>query len=147
MNIAAKRSGVLDVTIGTTVHHLTEQDCRTLIRLLERHVGDMNDVERIKCEVARAYRITVRELESHDRHERLCLPRFVAWQLAREQGVTYEEIGKAFGNRNNSSIVYGINALKDRLETREPLKREIDLIRKRLNQVEPSGNGTPMRVA
>lgn len=58
----------------------------------------------ISLVVAKAYGLTIQELMSKTRRERICYPRQVAMYLCRELGYTYHEVGHAFHKDHGTAM-------------------------------------------
>lgn len=94
-----------------------------------------NDIVRIKKAVSEASGFGLRQLDSPRRPHRLCVARWICWKLMRERGYGFQAIGASF-NRHNSTVIDGLKSLENELQygtKREALKREIELLRKRVN--------------
>jgi chromosomal replication initiator protein len=76
------------------------------------------DPEEIQRVTARYFDVTVQDLISGEKSRRICYPRQIAMYLSRElTGLSYKEIGEAFGSKNHSTVIYGtrrIQAEKDK---------------------------------
>lgn len=112
-------------------HTITQEQARFLIALLESRLGSPF-VAKVKQVVGDAYGYTSSELDSHERTERLCLARFVCYRLCRDSGMSSQEIADNFGGRDHATVLHGLSVLKDKMDLREPLRREIDLLRERV---------------
>lgn len=88
--------------------------------------ADALDIEQIKAEVARRYEVSVEDLEGDSRAKPVSQARHVAIYLARElTRSSFPAIGRAFGNRNHSTIMHSYRKAKALLQT--PLFRhELD---------------------
>ena len=86
--------------------------------------------------VARFYDVRPEDLSSGRRNKEIALPRQVAMYLSREVlGHPYEQIGKDFGNRHYSTVMYNCEKVTKEIEA-EPagqLARDIEDIRKRIS--------------
>jgi hypothetical protein len=77
-------------------------------------------VRRIKAEVARAYNVTVMDLESARRDIAAVRARHCAvWRIKRETPWSTTRIGRAFGGRDHSSIIHGIRRHQARIDAGE----------------------------
>jgi len=76
------------------------------------------DADEIQRVTARYFDVSVQDLISGEKSRRICYPRQMAMYLCRElTGLSYKDIGEAFGSKNHSTVIYGtrrIQAEKDR---------------------------------
>jgi chromosomal replication initiation ATPase DnaA len=84
-----------------------------------------NTIRLIAETVADRFGVTVPDLQSHRRPERLVKPRQILYHLARFcTGRTYAEIGQILG-RNHGTILYGCERVRDDRSVDPRLDREI----------------------
>ena len=88
-------------------------------------------IEKIISEVARTYNISSADIRSRKRSQNISTARMVAMHCVREiTGLSMEEIGKQFGDRDHSTVVYACNTIQSRLETDTSLReRTEDIIK------------------
>ena len=83
--------------------------------------------------VAKFYNISVAGMVSPARNKELVQPRQVAMYLIRQEtDASLLEIGNLLGGRDHTTVLHGIERIKDRLETEEQLRREIMSVREQL---------------
>lgn len=71
------------------------------------------DIQAIKEEIARYYRVSVAELEGDNREKRISQARQIAIYLARElTSLSFPQIGKAFG-RDHATVIHAYRKVKD----------------------------------
>jgi chromosomal replication initiator protein len=88
---------------------------------------EVTDVEIIKKRVADYFKLKVSELCGKGRKSEIVLPRQIAMYLARElTNLSFLEIGKNFGSRDHSTVIYGHRKIKEAIIKDENLKRIID---------------------
>lgn len=131
MNISVVRSSEIELNLNGAVYKLTNEQARGLIKLVEQQLGQPY-VIRVKRIVSAAYELSPAILDSPTRSDRVCLARFICFQLLKETGMSLIEIGEHFGGRDGSTVLSGLNSLKDRMDLRKPLKQEVDLLRQRV---------------
>lgn len=136
MTIRAYQNGEICLSLNGVVHRLSHAECKRLVAELEEQTAQKGSVGHVKRTVAGALDIPVAQLESHKRTDKLCVARWICWQLLRESGMTLQAIGDEFGGRDHGTVMSGLASLSDRMALKEPLKREIDLIRKRVGEAE-----------
>ncbi len=94
-------------------------------------------IERIIEVVADFYGVPADALRGPRRNKELVYPRQVAMYLAREEiGASLPQIGEAFGGRDHTTVLYGIEKVQSELEHNERLRREIMALRERLYKEE-----------
>ncbi|MEG1381390.1 MAG: chromosomal replication initiator protein DnaA [Ruthenibacterium sp.] len=75
-------------------------------------------VEKILSEVARTYNTTIEMLRGPTRSANVSAARKVSMYIIREiTGLSMEDIGREFGNRDHSTVVYSINNVQKNLDT------------------------------
>jgi chromosomal replication initiator protein len=93
-------------------------DIFTAKAILKGRRSQRPDAEEIQRVTARYFDVTVQDLLSGEKSRKVCYPRQIAMYLCRElTGLSYKDIGEAFGSKNHSTVIYGtrrIQAQKDR---------------------------------
>ncbi len=83
--------------------------------------------------VAKYYSISVPEMVSPSRNRELVQPRQVAMYLIRQEtDASLPEIGGLLGGRDHTTILHGVDRVKDRLEAEEQLRRDVMSVREQL---------------
>jgi chromosomal replication initiator protein len=83
--------------------------------------------------VAKYYNISVPEMVSPARNKELAQPRQIAMYLIRQEtDASLPEIGGLLGGRDHTTILHGVERVKDRLEAEEQLRREVMSLREQL---------------
>jgi len=86
-------------------------------------------VSAIKHVVAAHYGLSVRELDGDRRSRHIARPRQVAMYLAVElTGLSYPRIGSLIGNRDHTTILHGVRAIRKLLHTDPDLAGDIQKI-------------------
>ena len=95
--------------------------------------------ELIKRVTADYFEITVEELVSTRREKRIAVPRQVAMYLCRTlTNTSYPDIGKAFGGKHYSTVMYSCDQIAAELATRPDISTAVDDITNRLtNDLSP----------
>ncbi|SDB65627.1 MULTISPECIES: chromosomal replication initiator protein DnaA [unclassified Butyrivibrio] len=84
--------------------------------------------------VCEQYGVKQEDIASKKRNKEIVLPRQIAMYLARElTDSPLEEIGKSLGKKDHTTVMSGINKIKDLLSVDEDLRRNLDIINKKLN--------------
>jgi chromosomal replication initiator protein len=103
----------------------------TLVDLVGRrtHITPSQVIETI----SKYYNLSLQELVSASRNKELVQPRQVAMYLIRQEtDASLPEIGGLLGGRDHTTVIYGIERVKERLETEEQLRREVMSVREQL---------------
>lgn len=83
--------------------------------------------------VSRYYSISLQELVSASRNKELVIPRQVAMYLIRQEtDASLPEIGGLLGGRDHSTVIHGIDRVKERLEAEDQLRRDVMSVREQL---------------
>jgi chromosomal replication initiator protein len=83
--------------------------------------------------VAKFYSISVPEMVSASRNKELVQPRQIAMYLIRQEtDASLPEIGGLLGGRDHTTIIHGVERVKDRLESEEQLRRDVMSVREQL---------------
>ncbi|MEG0804014.1 MAG: chromosomal replication initiator protein DnaA [Pygmaiobacter sp.] len=84
-------------------------------------------IEKIVSEVARTYNITPVDIRSRKRNSNISGARKTAMYVVHEiTGMTMQEIGKEFGGRDHSTVVYSINEVKNKIEIDQRFREIIE---------------------
>ena len=82
-------------------------------------------IEKIVNEVARTYNITPADIRSRKRSSNISTARMTAMYVVHEiTGMTMQEIGKEFGGRDHSTVVYSLSEVEKKIGT-DPRFKEI----------------------
>jgi hypothetical protein len=104
-------------------------------------------VAHIQAVVAAFYKINVNYMWSAQRGRDVAWPRQVAMYLSRElTPLSLPALGKRFGRRDHTTIMYGISAVQRRMLDDCELEEDIKILRERLatdQEVDPDGVSNP----
>jgi chromosomal replication initiator protein len=76
--------------------------------------------------IAQEYGITMDDLLSHSRSQRVSFPRQIAMYLLREESeLSLPKIGEILGGRDHTTVMYGHDKISDLLERDKNLRRKI----------------------
>ena len=79
------------------------------------------------------FAITARELIGKSRTQSVSLPRQIAMYLLREHTEnSLEDIGKIFGNRDHTTVIYAVNKIRERSQKDRMFKETLDNLSSRL---------------
>ena len=122
----------LIATSEMTGRPITVQFARdTLVDLVGRraHISPSQVIET----VAKYYNISVQEIVSSSRSKELVQPRQVAMYLVRQEtDASLPEIGALLGGRDHSTVIHGVERVKERLESEDQLRRDVMSLREQL---------------
>jgi chromosomal replication initiator protein len=83
--------------------------------------------------VADFYSMSPEDLKGRSRSQKVVKPRQVAMYLARQEtDASLPQIGKALGDRDHTTVLYGVKKISDQTERDEMLRREVLTITKML---------------
>ena len=83
--------------------------------------------------VATYYGISEEELRSAQRNRRIAQPRHIAMYLLREEtDASLPQIGAELGGRDHTTVLYGYERVRARLEHDDQLKREVMTLKSHL---------------
>ena len=89
--------------------------------------------DKIMEKVSLFYNITVADLTGKVRTSNVAVPRQVAMYLCHKlTDMNFTVIGKAFGNKDRTTVMHNVRKIESDLETNESLKSDIDYIMKDL---------------
>jgi chromosomal replication initiator protein len=99
------------------------------------HSDASTSIESVQTTVAAYFELSVDELLSARRTERIAWPRQVAMTLARElTGASLNELGKAFGGRNHATVVHSCKRVGDRIISDSEAAHDVDNLRGQLRR-------------
>ena len=89
--------------------------------------------QKIQEEVANFYKISVADMISKKRPKEIAYPRQIAMYLIREiTGKSLPAIGKEFGGRDHTTVIYAHKQISDKMKTDTSLQKEMDTIKSQL---------------
>lgn len=84
--------------------------------------------------VAEHYQISLDQMISKTRSSQIAIPRQIAMYLCDEMTDSPKKyIGQLLGGRDHSTVIHGINKVKEDYKNDEELKKEIEAIKKKIN--------------
>lgn len=85
--------------------------------ILNEQMSTPVTIEKIILEVGKVYNVSVTEVKGKNRKQEVAEARKMSMYIVKEVcGLTMEEIGKEFGGRDHSTVVYSIRNVADRLK-------------------------------
>ena len=89
--------------------------------------GDIVSPEKIMKFVADYYKIPVSKLKEKNNSRNIVLPRQVSMYLCKQlTNLSFPEIGKAFGNKHHTTVMYACNQVEDKMSSDPRFKRLIE---------------------
>jgi chromosomal replication initiator protein len=80
--------------------------------------------------VARHFGISVSQLTGKKRNAHFVQPRQITMFILRDElGLTLPEVGRLLGNRDHTTIIYGVDKISRQIDVDEGIKKELTLIR------------------
>lgn len=97
------------------------------------YVRQPTRVQRIKRAVSDYYRVSMIDLESARRSRYIAHPRQVAMFLAHERSpLSLANIGRQFGNRDHTTVIHAIKAVRRRIAEDEDERADVEYLRGKL---------------
>ena len=82
------------------------------------------------------YEVTIDDMKSESRMRNISRPRQIAMYLCKKlTSMNFVEIAKVFGNRDRTTVMYGVDKIIEEISKDSALKSEVDLIIKDLNNI------------
>ena len=92
------------------------------------------DVAKIQRVVAKYFDISVESLRGKRRTSQVALARQLAMYVSKRfTGLTLVEIGRRFGNRDHSTVIYALNRVSEELQRSDTLRRTLAEVEAELN--------------
>jgi chromosomal replication initiator protein len=109
---------------------LAQEILQDLLRAYERRVT----IEEIQRRVAEHYSIRIADMHSARRARTVARPRQVAMYLAKQLTPrSLPEIGRKFGGRDHTTVMYAIRKIEDLRTTESQLSEDIEMLRRLLH--------------
>ena len=94
-------------------------------------------IDKILNEVARTYGTTVENITSEKRNSNITQARKAAIYIVREiTGLSYEEIGKAFGGKHHSTVMYNYEQAEKEMKKDPAVRSTIQSIINNINEAQ-----------
>ncbi len=92
--------------------------------------------QKIMDKVCEFYEVSIDDMKSQSRMRNITRPRQIAMYLCKKlTSMNFVEIAKVFGNRDRTTVMYGVDKVIDDISHDSRLKSEVDLIIKDLNNI------------
>jgi chromosomal replication initiator protein len=107
-----------------------KMDISVVQSILEDKLHTQIGPEDIQKITAKYFQIPASDLLSRNKARKISYPRQVAIFLTRKHtDMSLKEIGRAFGNKHHSSIIYSINSIEENLKTEKEVINDINKLR------------------
>ena len=84
--------------------------------------------------VAEHFQIAPEDITSKKRNAEFVMPRQIIMYLCRELTATsLANIGKILGKKDHTTVIHGINKVKDEIDSNDELRNKVDIIKKKIN--------------
>ncbi|MBQ7360779.1 MAG: chromosomal replication initiator protein DnaA [Lachnospiraceae bacterium] len=84
--------------------------------------------------VSEHFGVKPEDITSKKRNSEVVIPRQVVMYLCREMTATsLQNIGKILGKKDHTTIIHGVDKIKEEIETNEELRSKIEIIKKKIN--------------
>lgn len=92
-----------------------------------------NNIQKIQKIVSDFYQITVEDLNSKKRNNKVAFPRQVAMYLSRQlTDESFPRIGIEFGGRDHTTVIHACNKIEQEIKNNKEFKNTIELLKKKL---------------
>jgi chromosomal replication initiator protein len=99
--------------------------------LMKGHTKIRIGIEDIKSIVSGYFKISLEDLNSHNKQRKFSYPRQLAMYLSRHHtNLSYKEIGQAFGDRDHSTVIYATRRVEQSQNKRGPVSSDLEKIEK-----------------
>ncbi len=110
---------------------LVKESLRNILRGPESRQVTIDEIQRT---VAAYYKITPQDLRSNKRSRLFSQPRQVAMYLCKQlTDSSYPMIGKMFGDRDHTTVLYAVGQVTKKLKTNQNLSRELNALTEMLS--------------
>ena len=100
---------------------------------ITKNIYDNGDIPSIQKAVCEFYGITIEEIKSKKRSNKIAYPRQVAMYLARMlTDESFPRIGLEFGGRDHSTVIHACDKIESDLKTSDELKEQIKTIKNKI---------------
>lgn len=106
---------------------------------VRRQIGEMRPptIDQVKRATMTAFDITKTDIESARRSRSIAYPRQIAMYLCRKLTTrSLPQIGKFFGNRDHTTVLYAVRKLEEAVASDETLRRDIEKVERALEDIQ-----------
>ena len=132
---------VCNVFTATTFigNPVTLDDVSAAVR---RQLGDLKPptIDHVKRATMQVFEITKTDIESARRSRSVAYPRQIAMYLCRKLTTrSLPQIGRFFGNRDHTTVLYAVRKLEDLIATDPSLRQDIERVERAIEDIQSSG--------
>jgi chromosomal replication initiator protein len=121
--------GIAAITMRPITRELAEEALRGIIRAPANQVS----VDDVMTLITSEFAISARDLTGKSRTQAVSLPRQIAMFLVRDHTeLSLEDIGRFFGNRDHTTVLYAVTKIRDRSQKDRMFKELLDSLSNRL---------------
>lgn len=138
-NVRDLEGALKNLKFYANTYHIDTIDINTAAKALSNlestKITQDKDIssQKIQEEVANFYKISVTDMISKKRPKEIAYPRQIAMYLIREiTGKSLPAIGKEFGGRDHTTVIYAHKQISDKMKTDTSLQKEMDMIKSHL---------------
>ncbi|MGO2924892.1 chromosomal replication initiator protein DnaA [Pseudolactococcus laudensis] len=138
-NVRDLEGALKNLKFYANTYHIDTIDINTAAKALSNlestKITQDKDIssQKIQEEVANFYKISVADMISKKRPKEIAYPRQIAMYLIREiTGKSLPAIGKEFGGRDHTTVIYAHKQISDKMKTDTSLQKEMDMIKSHL---------------
>ncbi|CCK19214.1 chromosomal replication initiator protein DnaA [Pseudolactococcus laudensis] len=138
-NVRDLEGALKNLKFYANTYHIDTIDINTAAKALSNlestKITQDKDIssQKIQEEVANFYKISVADMISKKRPKEIAYPRQIAMYLIREiTGKSLPAIGKEFGGRDHTTVIYAHKQISDKMKTDTSLQKEMDTIKSHL---------------
>ncbi|MGO2198696.1 MAG: chromosomal replication initiator protein DnaA [Pseudolactococcus laudensis] len=138
-NVRDLEGALKNLKFYANTYHIDTIDINTAAKALSNlestKITQDKDIssQKIQEEVANFYKISVTDMISKKRPKEIAYPRQIAMYLIREiTGKSLPAIGKEFGGRDHTTVIYAHKQISDKMKTDTSLQKEMDTIKSHL---------------
>lgn len=133
---------VCNVFTATTFigNPVTLDDVSAAVR---RQLGDLKppSIDHVKRATMAVFEITKTDLESARRSRSVAYPRQIAMFLCRKLTTrSLPQIGKFFGNRDHTTVLYAVRKLEDLVKTDATLRQDVERVERAIEDIQMSSD-------
>ena len=125
-------SALASLTNSPITEDLAQDSLRDFIKHLPIGPPDVTTIQQV---TAKYFDVSVESLRGKRRTSQVALARQVAMYIAKQMtGLTLVEIGRRFGNRDHSTVIYTLGRVNEELRCNESLRQLIERIQAELGE-------------
>ena len=94
-------------------------------------IPELKDIVRVVSDVTK---VTEEQMKEKNRKPQIVFARQMCWKLIKEYDVdiSLTDIGKAFGGKDHTTVIYGVEAMSNRIDREDDTRMTYEQIKKQL---------------